>query len=96
LREEKAIEARGSGGSESVQAVFDLGSGEFAGTSSAEPATERQPSEPAASADGAGGPTLSDDQREVLDAVSDLDVNETPPVELLAKVQQWQERLDDD
>jgi DNA mismatch repair protein MutS len=88
LREEKAIEARGSGGGEPVQAVFDLDSGQFrqGGQSSAEHA----------SAD--GGSTaesgLSEAQREVLDAVADLDVNETPPVELLAKVQQWQEELD--
>ncbi|WP_336325219.1 DNA mismatch repair protein MutS [Halovenus sp. HT40] len=96
LRDEKAIEARGSGGGEPVQAVFDLGSGEFTGPDSAGGAVEQQSASPTASADGAGGPTLSDEQQEVLDAVAGLDVNETPPVELLAKVQQWQERLSDD
>ena len=30
---------------------------------------------------------------DVLNAVADLSVNETPPVELMAKVQEWQERL---
>ncbi|MXR51477.1 DNA mismatch repair protein MutS [Halovenus sp. WSH3] len=87
LREEKAIEARGGGG-EPVQAVFDLGSGEFATAGT----------EPPRSADGsrAGASGLSDDQRAVLDAISELDVNETPPVELLATVQEWQDRLQDD
>jgi len=31
---------------------------------------------------------------EVLDALAGLDVSETPPVELMAQVQEWQERLD--
>jgi len=31
---------------------------------------------------------------DVLDAVADLDVTETPPVELMAKVQEWQNQLD--
>ena len=30
---------------------------------------------------------------DVLNAVADLSVNETPPVELMTKVQEWQERL---
>jgi DNA mismatch repair protein MutS len=95
LREEKAIEARGSGG-EPVQAVFDLGSGEFAGPSSSAETVGRQADQPATSADGSGEPKLSDEEQDVLDAVSDIDITETPPVELLAKVQQWQERLDGD
>jgi len=36
------------------------------------------------------------DAPDVLDAVADLDVNETPPVELMAKVQEWQSRLDEE
>ena len=31
----------------------------------------------------------------VLDQLRDLDVNETPPVELMATVQEWQEFLED-
>jgi len=31
----------------------------------------------------------------VLDDLRDVDVNETPPVELLTRVQEWQERLGD-
>jgi hypothetical protein len=32
----------------------------------------------------------------VLDALAAIDVNETPPVELMANVQELQERLDDE
>jgi DNA mismatch repair protein MutS len=83
LREEKAIEARGGGGGEPVQAVFDLGSGEFTASESSDGGDETAES------------GLSEDQQAVLDAVSQLDVNETPPVELLAKVQDWQRQLEE-
>ncbi|MFC7019792.1 MULTISPECIES: DNA mismatch repair protein MutS [Haloarcula] len=92
LREEKAIEAKGSGGGGTTQAVFDLSSGTFGG------ATESP-----TSADGGSAqqdPTLEDrfgpGAEDVLRALSELDVNETPPVELLATVQAWQEDLADD
>ena len=32
----------------------------------------------------------------VLDELRALEVDETPPVELMAKVQAWQDELDDD
>jgi DNA mismatch repair protein MutS len=32
----------------------------------------------------------------VVDELASIDVNETPPIELMAKVQEWQERLDED
>jgi len=95
LREEKAIEARGSGG-ETVQAVFDLGSGQFhdeGATSSAETA-DADSRATADGGDGAGQQTVDEDARAVLDAVTDLDLDETPPVELLARVQEWQDRLE--
>ncbi|MFC7249504.1 DNA mismatch repair protein MutS [Halomicroarcula sp. GCM10025324] len=93
LREEKAIEARGSGGGGTTQAVFDLSSGTFGGGGDSP-----------TSADGGSAagtePTLSDrfgpDAEAVLRALSDLDVNETPPVELMATVQQWQADLEED
>ncbi|SEW09216.1 DNA mismatch repair protein MutS [Halobacterium jilantaiense] len=87
LRDEQAVEAKGSAG-ESVQAVFDVGSGEFV-----------------AGDDGAGrdddaGDSASDsldaDSEAVLDALRNVDVTETPPVELLSRVRDWQQRLDDD
>jgi DNA mismatch repair protein MutS len=90
LREEKAIEARGSGG-EPVQTVFDLSSGEFRtgqqdGEGSAAHSSEDDRDETDTG--------LSDAQEAVLEAVSTLDIDETPPVELMATVQEWQRRLD--
>ncbi|SET01500.1 DNA mismatch repair protein MutS [Natrinema hispanicum] len=88
LREEKAIEAKGGGSSEPVQAVFDLGSGTMQ--------TQGQ----AASTD--GGPTEADvggaldpDTEAVLEDLESIDVNTTPPIELVSKVQELQERLED-
>ncbi|MFC6861942.1 DNA mismatch repair protein MutS [Halomicroarcula sp. GCM10025817] len=93
LREEKAIEAKGSGGGGTTQAVFDLSSGTFGGGAADSPT----------SADGGSAeqdPTLEDrfgsGAEDVLRALSELDVNETPPVELLARVQDWQADLDED
>jgi DNA mismatch repair protein MutS len=90
LREEKAIEAKG-GDSEPVQAVFDLSAGEFQqGTLGG--------GEDAAADGGDPGDPLTErygaDAEAVLETLSDLDVNETPPVELVATVQELQERLD--
>ncbi|WP_049928003.1 DNA mismatch repair protein MutS [Halopiger goleimassiliensis] len=79
LREEKAIEAKGGGSSEPVQTVFDLSSGQFRGP---------------ANADG-GGETVPPEAKAVLEDLETLDVNETPPVELMAKVQELKERLED-
>ncbi|PSP51924.1 DNA mismatch repair protein MutS, partial [Halobacteriales archaeon QH_1_68_42] len=96
LREEKAIEARGSGG-EPVQTVFDLGAGEMRTTGGEARA------EVGASADGGEldaesvlAEEYSDGAPDVLDALTDLSVDETPPVELMAKVQEWQQRLDEE
>ncbi|MEF8839028.1 MAG: DNA mismatch repair protein MutS [Haloarculaceae archaeon] len=95
LREEKAIEARGGDGGDPVQAVFDLSSGEFRGTAhpdggaAGEDPSNRIADDPAPLRDRFG-----DDAEAVLDALADLDVEETPPVDLLARVQDWQDRLD--
>ncbi|WP_018256550.1 DNA mismatch repair protein MutS [Halomicrobium katesii] len=91
LREEKAIEAKGSGSSEPVQTVFDVNAGGFKRVDESETAT----------ADGGTAAEASDggldpETEAVVEELSELDVNETPPVELLATVQQWQEQLDDD
>ncbi|MFC6720626.1 DNA mismatch repair protein MutS [Halobacteriaceae bacterium SHR40] len=96
LREEKAIEARGDS-SEPVQAVFDLGSGEFTAEAGTSP-------DRAATTDGGAGaqtespeevPAIGEETQAVLDSIADLNINETPPIELLSKVQNWQEQLDD-
>jgi len=97
LREEKAIEARGDS-SEPVQAVFDLGSGEFTtgdDTGSSQRAATTDGGAGAGSEQGGDEPALDEDTRAVLDSIADLDINETPPIELLSKVQNWQEQLDD-
>ncbi len=93
LREEKAIEARGGEStskseSEPVQAVFDLSSGTMQATDggAGTGGTETGASEPA--------PALDPDTEAVLEALEELDINATPPVELLAKVQEWQRRLE--
>jgi DNA mismatch repair protein MutS len=92
LREEKAIEARGGSdeGSEPVQAVFDLGSGQFAAGGGSEATAETAAAGEAAS-DGGG---LDSAVEAVLDELRGTDVNDTSPLELMAKVQRWQERLD--
>ena len=79
LRTERAIEARGSGTNETVQAVFDLGAGGFRGS---------------ANADGGDTPPLDPATESVLEELRGTDVNEVPPIELLARVQEWQRRLE--
>lgn len=80
LRAERAIEAKGGDGGEPVQAVFDLGSGDFRGD---------------ATSDGGDGSELPPGTESVLEELQETDVNEVPPVELLARVQEWQQRLND-
>ncbi|WP_248516681.1 DNA mismatch repair protein MutS [Salinarchaeum laminariae] len=101
LRKEQAIEARGSGGSggqdgEPQQVVFDVGSGELK-TASADGGmgTQRTRESTTESSDDAGD-QLDPETEAVLEELTDLDVNETPPVELLGKVQEWQESLDEE
>jgi DNA mismatch repair protein MutS len=92
LRRDEAIEVAGSGrdGGETTQVVFDLGSGQFR-TDGTE-------------GDGRGaeggrdddGPARDPAAEAVLDELARLDVDETPPVELMARVQEWQERMGED
>ncbi|WP_430503628.1 DNA mismatch repair protein MutS [Haloparvum sp. PAK95] len=112
LREEKAIEARGSGGDDgTTQAVFDLSSGSFeTDTGTANPGdgslapAESDPSsaQADATADGSGlqggteAPRPDPETKAVLEELESVDVTETPPVELLSKVQEWQETLAED
>ncbi len=92
LREENAIEAKG-GDSEPVQAVFDLNSGQFkertAGAS--EPVANGGSPAEEAEQETAG---LGEAEARILDSLQGLNVDETPPVDLLQQVQQWQEELD--
>jgi DNA mismatch repair protein MutS len=84
LRDEQAVEARGSA-SEPIQAVFDVGSGEYVESDGGSSDT----------ADAAEADALDPATEDVLSELRDVDVNETPPVELLSKVQAWQERLEE-
>ncbi|WP_338739990.1 DNA mismatch repair protein MutS [Haloplanus salilacus] len=86
LREDRAIEARGtetgSGAEtgETTQAVFDLSAGEFGSEST----------------DGGGGGDALDPETEaVLSELEATSVAETSPVDLMSRVREWQERLDD-
>ncbi|WP_254536882.1 DNA mismatch repair protein MutS [Halomarina litorea] len=88
LREEKAIEAKGGGGG-SVQAVFDLGSGQFTtGTDDA----------PEASADGGEEPppSLDPETEAVLADLRATDPNELTPIEALQLVGDLRGRLPDE
>ncbi len=94
LREENSIEAEGSSGeqSESVQAVFDLEGGQFAASGGPETATETATTAEAASDGGELDPGIES----VLDELRATSVNDTSPLELMGKVQEWQRRLDTD
>ncbi|WP_136686555.1 DNA mismatch repair protein MutS [Halorhabdus amylolytica] len=95
LREEKAIEAKGGSGA-TTQAVFDLSAGTF----TASGARSADGGDPAANADSGGrdgdriADRFGDSAEDVLEELSSLDVNETPPVELMARVQELQDELD--
>ncbi|WP_224447765.1 DNA mismatch repair protein MutS [Haloprofundus salilacus] len=104
LRTEKAIEAKGGGSSEPVQAVFDLQSGQFAAGDGGSKTTERSGDFGGASATGSSAsagsderskPTVDPNSEEVLDELRRTNVEETSPIELMAKVQAWQRELDD-
>ena len=84
LRAEKAVEAKGSGSDEPVQAVFDLSAGEFRGAD-------------ATTTETGGDETVTIDAaaESVLSELQATDIDATTPVELLTKVQQWQEQLAD-
>ncbi len=110
LRDEKAIEAKGASGSEEpTQAVFDLGSGSFRSHSASETAETAQStnaSSPAAthtgetttqqSATTTDKPSADDPEiQAVIAALKLTNIAETPPVELMTKVQTWQAKLAD-
>jgi len=112
LREDEAIEARGSGAPTEAngggqQVVFDLDDGRLRAADDASGVG----GDGAASDDVDGGvdsdggadgdadgadATLSPAEREVLEALSDVEVAETTPIELLSRVQEWQSRLDEE
>jgi DNA mismatch repair protein MutS len=96
LRAEKAIEAKGSGGADggTVQTVFDLGSGSFAGDEGGAPGDAASGGDTAAS-DG-GEPAPDPASEAVIEDLRGTDVEETSPLDLMATVREWQKRLDDE
>ena len=94
LREERSIEAKGGGTEDdaaagSVQAVFDLSEGAFR-NEGGEPETDSAEGSP----DG-DGTTTDPDAAAVVEELAELSIAETPPVELMNRVREWQRRLDD-
>jgi DNA mismatch repair protein MutS len=98
----------GGSGDGTTQAVFDLSAGSFAdsdtgaGDGSAAGAgggtdARVDDADTAVASDGRGGPTptLDPDVEAVIEEITDVDVNETPPLELATRVQEWQRRVDD-
>ena len=110
LRGDEAIDVRGgaiggeSGAGDTHQVVFDLDSGGFrTGASADGGASERSAGTTEASPEAASAGTGPDDESDssvdpaaasVLAELRDLDVDETPPVELLSRVAEWQAELD--
>jgi len=97
LRDNKAIEVQGSDtGGGTTQAVFDLGSGQFTGGAQAAASEKRVETDgdPEATREQPDGETIDPEMEAVLEELQEVDVNETPPVELMAKVQEWQERVE--
>ncbi|MFC6768657.1 DNA mismatch repair protein MutS, partial [Natrinema soli] len=114
LREEKAIEAKGGGSSDPVQAVFDLGSGTMQTQGERDRAhaqaasTDGGPMEADSDAESVAGDSeiesrdadsdsrpIDPDTEAVLEDLESIDVNTTPPIELVSKVQELQERLEE-
>jgi DNA mismatch repair protein MutS len=101
---------RGDADGDTRQVVFDLSSGSFAGdtggdsgataTDAPDPDGGRNGTSPEPGAGGSAESAattgrLDPETRAVLAELSDVDVAETAPVELLSRVREWQERLDE-
>jgi DNA mismatch repair protein MutS len=89
LREQKAIDVRGSGGGDPQQVVFDLGSGEVRDAAATDGGGERD-GEVDERVDG-----LDPDAERVLDDLQGVDVSTIRPVDLMARVREWQDRLEE-
>jgi DNA mismatch repair protein MutS len=111
LRADKAVDVRGGRGDAdgTRQVVFDIASGQFGGSAGANrsggskggegseagrPSSEESKGESDEGDEGDGKPP-NPATESVLSELEGTDVNETAPIELLSKVQRWQERLDD-
>ncbi|WP_231184432.1 DNA mismatch repair protein MutS [Haladaptatus sp. DYF46] len=92
LRQEKAIEARGSGSNGSVQAVFDLGSGGFE-TNGADESEARSDGMHDDEESNAPDSALDPETEAVLSELTGVEVADISPIELMSKVREWQKRV---
>ena len=95
LRDERAIEAKGGGSGEPVQAVFDLGAGEFrVGDGGKGPTNEAEGGrdEPTGTSVEPIDPSVAD----VIEEIRSSELAETSPLELMNRVREWQRRLEDE
>ncbi|WP_049986362.1 DNA mismatch repair protein MutS [Halobellus rufus] len=98
LRAEEAIEARGSGRDERdepVQAVFDLSAGQFASDGASGDASSQGITNGAAADTEASDAAPAPEFESIAAELSELDLNGTSPIDVMARVQEWQRRLDD-
>ncbi|WP_435317171.1 DNA mismatch repair protein MutS [Haloarchaeobius sp. TZWSO28] len=88
LRQEKAIEAKGgsAGGSGTKQVVFDLGSGSMTTADGGSVQAE----------DAGAESTLDPETEAVLSELADLDIAQTSPIDLMGRVEQWQQQLNEE
>ncbi|WP_280535826.1 DNA mismatch repair protein MutS [Halopenitus sp. POP-27] len=102
--------ASGGSGGGTTQAVFDLSAGSFAdepdaGSGAPDTDASSDADRPVASdgrgdhdrtADRGSDHALDPDIEAVIAELTDVDVTETPPLELATRVQEWQQRVDDE
>ena len=107
LREDRAVDVRG-GSDGTQQVVFDLGTGSFRASAEADGGRAADGTDAAAGngneggGAGSSGTTSGEDAdrndpatEAVLEELRDTDLDGTAPIELLSKVQSWQQRLDE-
>jgi len=93
LRNDEAIDVRG-GSSETTQAVFDLSSGQFTDDGDATNGAGPAGSDGARAVEQTLTDRYGDGAADVLAALADTNVAELSPVELMAKVDEWQDSLE--
>jgi len=90
LQQDKAIDVNGGDGSPQ-QVVFDVGAGQMQ-----KKATSSGDDQAAADTESTTQGKLSEEEREVIRELRQMDVNSVPPIELSQRLQEWQEDLDED
>jgi DNA mismatch repair protein MutS len=98
LREERAIEARGGSrsgsGSGTQQVVFDVGSGQLrTATTDGGDGDETERESESESGDGEPDDALDPETAAVIEELSETELANVSPVELMGRVRDWQGRL---